>query len=425
MQDSGANWQFGKDTGFGYGWTLQIGSITPYYTGWINGVDHYVFSDGTGAQYRLDQHSGTVWSSTQGINVWFDSSTNRLYFPSGLFWLMGCVSSGQEADVGTMYPTVIQDPEGNQVVVTYKPGIGSTAQWNTSSRILQIADVRGVAIGYWGYGYLPGNPATYLFNYNTDPIPHLTSIVNQIGTAEDFSFSYASSSLAPPFGADSTYSGQTTAQLSTVQQETPFYSCCYYWNPLRATPPYEFTYDTAGASELLKVRFPQGGALRWTYSTATYAGGRLLREVASRYLAADAAASVEWGPYPFTHSDSAGTIATVHSDTTLADASGIGAKTWTFYTGTSAPWKIGLTTDFAQLSGVGGSVIMRDSYTWSQSSSGNPYISAKTHTLDEGTSNAQSALTTQTVDGYGNLTQLVTYPFNNADSPRFRSPILL
>ena len=41
------------DVGFGYGWRLLAGSITPYMYGYF-GIYHYVFTDSTGAEYRLD-----------------------------------------------------------------------------------------------------------------------------------------------------------------------------------------------------------------------------------------------------------------------------------------------------------------------------------------------------------------------------------
>jgi hypothetical protein len=91
-QDSGTNWELGTDVGYGYGWTLQIGSVTPYYNKtalWA--IDHYVYTDSTGVQYRLDQNSGNVWSSTQGIYVWFDANTDTLHFKNGMFWFMGSV----------------------------------------------------------------------------------------------------------------------------------------------------------------------------------------------------------------------------------------------------------------------------------------------------------------------------------------------
>jgi hypothetical protein len=62
-------------------------------------------------------------------------------------------------------------------------------------------------------------------------------------------------------------------------------------------------------------------------------------------------------------------------------------------------------------------VLHDDRYTWSQHPAGHPYISAHTSITDPGTGYAQSALTTQTVDRYGNVTQSVIYPFNNTSTP--------
>ena len=103
-QDSGVNWQLGSDVGFGFGWQMLVGSVVPYYAAYPSGVDHYVYTDSTGAQYRLDQNNGSnVWGSTQGIYVWFDATANILHFKDGSFWVMGCTSGGEEADAGTMY----------------------------------------------------------------------------------------------------------------------------------------------------------------------------------------------------------------------------------------------------------------------------------------------------------------------------------
>ena len=397
-QDDGTNWQLGTDVGYGYGWSLQVGSITPYYAGWTSGVDHYVFTDGTGAQYRLDQNSGGVWSSLQGIYVWFNASANTLYFKDGTSWLMGSTSGGAEQDAGTMYPTIIQDTVGNQIIVTYSasPSLPSSTN-DSSARISKIEDVRG----YGG--------AVYSFSYNTDPIPHLTGIVNYIGTAETYSdFVYTTAALGPPFGTDASYSGMTTTHLTSIT--------------VPAAGAYGFTYDSAGAAELTQATFPWGGHLRWTYVSQAYAGtggNRLLREVGTRYLAADSAGATEWS-YPFSHTDSSSAIATVHSDTSLVDynASGGGAKTWTFFnsSGTSA-WEMGLASQFAQLTSVAGTVYTRDTYTWAQNGSSNPYISTKVHVIDPGATYAQSAQSTQTADAYGNTTQVVVYPYNNTTTP--------
>ncbi len=105
---------------------------------------------------------------------------------------------------------------------------------------------------------------------------------------------------------------------------------------------------------------------------------------------------------------------------TLADASGVGTKTWNFIQpGGSAPaWQVGLISSFVQSASAGGAVLQSDSYTWSQTpTSLNPYISAKTKVMNPGSSNQQSALSTQTLDQYGNATGAVVYPYNNTSTP--------
>jgi hypothetical protein len=46
------SWKLGDDIGFGFGWRLMAGSITPYHSApWE--IDHYLFIDASGAEYRL------------------------------------------------------------------------------------------------------------------------------------------------------------------------------------------------------------------------------------------------------------------------------------------------------------------------------------------------------------------------------------
>jgi hypothetical protein len=113
-QDPGGTWKLDDDVGYGLGWRLQAGSITPYYSSYLT-LDHYQFIDATGAEYRLDQNSSGVWSSTQGIYISYDSNTNKLRFPDGSFWVMSSISAGTEQDAGTQYPTVMEDSNGNQL----------------------------------------------------------------------------------------------------------------------------------------------------------------------------------------------------------------------------------------------------------------------------------------------------------------------
>src|SRR5271170_6831057 len=153
-QDSGGTWLLGEDVGYGLGWKLQAGSLTPYWTGLWDTVDHYLFTDSTGAEYKLyDPNQTGVWTSQESVYVSYVAATSTLYFKDGSSWYFGCASGGQEADLGTMYPTQMEDSNGNYITVSYNPGVGTT--WpNSSSRINQIVDLRS------NYPY---GPATFTF----------------------------------------------------------------------------------------------------------------------------------------------------------------------------------------------------------------------------------------------------------------------
>ncbi len=95
-------WKAGDDVGYGFGWQLQAGSLTPFYSRyWF--VHHYEFRDGSGAQYRLDQNNNGVWTAKDSSYVTYDANRQRLYFNNGTFWVFGCTSAGTEQDTGTMY----------------------------------------------------------------------------------------------------------------------------------------------------------------------------------------------------------------------------------------------------------------------------------------------------------------------------------
>src|SRR5882762_8837786 len=96
-QDSAATWQLGRESGYGYGWRLQAGSLTPIYQDYWT-IHHYVFTDATGAEYRLLTNTGGVWTSNEGIYISWDTNTGRLYFPDGSFWTFGSFSAGTEQD---------------------------------------------------------------------------------------------------------------------------------------------------------------------------------------------------------------------------------------------------------------------------------------------------------------------------------------
>ena len=203
---AGSTGRLGNDVGYGFGWQMLIGSITPYYQPQSWAIDHYVYTDSTGAQYLLTVNSGGVWSGTNGVYVWFDSNTDELHFRDGSFWAMGCTSGGAKRMRGTMYPTIIEDVSGNQVLVNYLAGAGLTTG-NTSARIDAISD-----------GRQPVGVPAYEFNYNMDtPVRHLSYTTDFIGTGASYSFTYNHSvALEPAFGTDPSYAGLTTTQLATV-----------------------------------------------------------------------------------------------------------------------------------------------------------------------------------------------------------------
>jgi hypothetical protein len=87
---------------------------------------------------------------------------------------MGCTSSGEEPDAGTMYPTEIEDRNGNQLSIAYKDGINTTFG-NSSARIASISDTRASGRVSYGFQYVA---------MNASGVPHLQQVTNNIGTDE-------------------------------------------------------------------------------------------------------------------------------------------------------------------------------------------------------------------------------------------------
>jgi hypothetical protein len=376
--DSGGNWNFGGDVGYGFGWQLLAGSITPVLSDPFT-ISYYLFADSTGAEYRLDQNSSNIWTSKESIYVSYDAAAMRLYFRDGSFWYFGCISAAAEADSGVMYPTLMQDTNGNQVLVTYQTSPG--AGWsNSSARITQIEDARG-------NGY-----ATYSFTYNTDTPRHLTGVTSNIGTGENYSLSYLTGqALYSPFNSQSF---GTTAMLRDVTINT---NSTYH----------EFTYN--GSGELTKILLPYKGYLSYDYTTMTYSSSRQYREVIHRYLSKDGVTATQ---YPFSHEASPGPD--VHQHTVLDDPGGVGEKYWSFATSGLAE---GLVTQYQGRQLPGPVAKVQNDYTWIQDANSNSYISSVTTTADPGQSYAAAKMTNQTVDIYGNVTQVKTYDYGNLTTP--------
>ena len=146
-KDGSTTTKLGKDVGYGFGWRLMAGSIAPFWSDQQT-LSHYVFTDSTGAEYKLDINTNGVWTSRDGTYAAYDGAAQKLMFPDGSFWMMQCVSAGAEADAGTRYPTLMQDSNGNQSKINYKVGAG--VGWaNSSARIETLEDVRGPIAAFY------------------------------------------------------------------------------------------------------------------------------------------------------------------------------------------------------------------------------------------------------------------------------------
>jgi RHS repeat-associated protein len=338
---------------------------------------------------RVPNESEETWSSKDGVYLTYDRVSTRLWFPDGSFWVMGCASAGSEQDAGTRYPTLMQDSNGNQILISYNPG--KNMLWdNTSARLKVVEDVRASEES-------GGTYKSYDFTYNTDSIPHLTRIQFYMGLSTYYDFAYlANQNLYSPFSPPVSFDTAHFLSSVTVQTENLTHS---------------FTYDTGGAGELTKVTFPYGGWLRWDYQDATYAGTRLQREVQYRYLAKSSGASET--TYTFT----AGTLgSTVRPYTLLDDPGGGSQKAWYFTTSGSA-WQIGLESAYEERPGAGQTSKRKKEFTWTQDTIGSPYIAAVLSTLDEGQSYQKQSKTEQTLDTHGNVTETKLYDYGNLTTP--------
>lgn len=392
-QDLGGTWKLDDDVGYGLGWRLQAGSIIPFYSGYLT-IDHYTFIDPTGAEYRLDQNNSGIWSSIQGIHVWYDSTVTPgiLHFPDGSLWAMGSISAGTEQDAGTEYPTVMTDSNGNQIFLRYNDGLGVT--WtNSSARFTEIEDVRAI------YNSGTGTRQSYTFTYNTDPIPHLTQINNVLGKgSECYTLGYLENqALSSPFTPSTSFG--TTTLLNSLAVTSLGYST-------------SFTYDSVtNSGELTSITSPLGGKIRWAYRPFTFNGSRTLREVQNRYLTMTSGGT-ESAAYAFTRNAGDSSLS-LHSGLTLDDPSGVGESAWTFST-TGAAWQLGLATQLEERPSAAqaSNPLKRQAFTWVQDSAGNPYIGTALMTLDPTGANVQSQVT-QTLDTYGNVTQTNTFDYGN------------
>jgi len=374
QQVSGTTNRIGGDVGYGFGWTLQAGALLPL-------GNAYLFSDATGAQYRLDQYASGLWTSREGAHVTFDQNASKLYFPDGSFWIMNVQSAISEDDAGTLHPSLIQDSNGNRIQLQYAAAKGYTTA-NTSARITNIMDTRA-----------SGGSASYTFNYNTDSTPHLTSITNSLGSPETYGFAYTSQTLQSPFSPPQSFGTATLLQSVTLSNLSLSHS---------------FQYSSGGSGELTQVTKPLGGVLGWSYRTYAYTGtGLTYREVQSRTMTAiPGGAQLTWNISP-----DSGT--TIHASTTVSDVGAGTSRVWTFRTDAGVFQGVAATYEERDSAGT----LLHKDYTWSQDGGGNVFTSSVVATLNPGSAYATQARTDYAQDSYGNTTQTSNYDFGNTNSP--------
>jgi hypothetical protein len=387
--DSAGNWRLGQDVGYGFGWKLQAGSITPIWTN-TSTIDHYLYTDATGAEYSLNVNNGNVWTSQEGTYVTYDANAQRLHSTDGGFWVMGSQSSGGEQDAGSLYPTLIEDSNGNQINITYATGLNGSGS-NTSARITQIVDARNA-----GYSY-----QFYTLSYNSDSIPHLTSIsCGNLGTPENYGFNYLESQpLSSPISGAS-YGTTTLLQSVTVTGLGIGHS---------------FQYSSSGSGEMTQLTTPLGGSLQWAYRTFTYSGGISVREVQTRYLQTLPGAA--WWTYSLSHDDSYDAGQAYHWYTQISDQ---GAGTSKIYYNSSADIYNAPTTMVVpywyQEFNANGTMPYQKGLTWLYEN-GNTHLYVEGWTLDPGASYAAGADTYYYRDAYGNPTTTYMYDYGNLNTP--------
>ena len=309
---------------------------------------------------------------------------------------MNALSSSTEQDAGTLYPTMMEDSNGNQIAINYWQGIGLPLnQTNSSSRIKYIYDARRCVYGT--QGCWDNNPTyEFAYDYNSGPIPHLVSIVNSVGTSESFGFTMANQMLVSPIDFVTPFGNVAVLQATTVTG---------------LGVGHQFQYN--GAGELTQVTTPLGGVLGWAYGLYHYSSpydfGRNYREAQSRYLRQSS------GGTQYTWTISRDNGAYIHGSATLADAGAGTQKVWTFDTSGGPTNAFGTAYEEHDASGA---TLLRKEYTWAQEGFGspNPYISGIVTKLNPGAPGSVRTMTGQALDAHGNLAAAIVYDYPNAST---------
>ena len=371
---------YGKDTGYGYGWRIQLGSVVPQFSG--RNISGYTYISDTGAEYPLSLSSG-VWASLQGLYISYDPSKRKLQFPDGTFWVMGCESSPGEADAGALYPTLIQDRNGNQIIIRYMNGIDSNEN-NTSSRIFEIQDSRAIDIDI--------GRKTYSFSYDDGVVPHLLSITSHIDRKEGYNFTYEEQRVASPFGGNGNKDYDFVHVLKTVQQE--------------GNPPQTFEYNQSGEFE--QACLPYGARFRWGYETVNNQGK--VRVVNRRGLILSL--GQEEAIWEFSSKQNNGKNA--RRVTTLTEPQGIAKRIWSFDADQDSQG-CGLLSILEEKDK--NKTLRLTTYLWKYTVVGIPYVGTILTVLDPGTPDESATKEEFDRDLFGNLAENRKYDFGNPFQP--------
>ena len=396
-QDANGTWNLGGDVGFGYGWKLLTASITPVYRDlWT--LDHYVYTDSTGAEYRFDTLQNGLWRSTEGVYVRYDDTKNWLILPDGNFLEMDVVSQGAEWDAGTRYPSRAFDTSGNYILFQYAQG-RLAPDVNTSSRLVGVQDPRSDCSHYVNQLWLP--EPTYTLHYDSASTPHLLSVTSCIPTADTYTLQYAQApSLSPPFGLPADLGAASF--LTTVN------------NSVTGMANY-FGYDPSNSGELTQMTMPYGGKVQWSYASFTNSSGLTHREVSSRSLKTvldGQTSSVAFAP------GSGDSALPLHAQRQVLDSESGALRSYSFQSDTTS-FYAGLQTGEQDWDNAQSRQYRGMTYTWAQDPWGHPYVSESNTTLDPGSSSSVTAKTTQAMaaDQTGPYGQIVSQSQYGYDSP--------
>lgn len=309
---------FGADSWAGLGWTFHMGRVqfaSSLYT--ANPIIEMPDGSGHVAFPHIAPLSGcTMCFITREYWV-YDRNTRTLRLPNGVRYTFGWEPVGSTA----AYVTLIEDPFGNQISITYATGQGAEAE--TIATITQTVgtDTRVVTFGH-----------------STDALAKLTTMTFQ--------------------GRQWTYNHVTTTMfgytlLSSVQP------------PIG--PAWQFTYNTSTLPryELTRVTTPNGGWINYTHNTVPYYVG-LSSAGSTRSMTQRVTGGRDVPPGTWTLAYSQGSA---HDQTLITTP--CNTFRYTFYGfGTFAPqnprWRLGLPASVATVSG--GITLQTEITSWVASS---------------------------------------------------------